>query len=217
MRIITAISSIVLIATSVWCFLHIGATFISLAFLLGVAMVIQAFSEICSFIGALNGLEKTSWIITEAVSTGILGICVLANMLTVDAVIPIFFGMWIMYSGLLRTVAATRMTIAKEKGWTSTLVLGIMAIGVGVYSFFNSALLAYDNITLVAVIFLLQGANIMALAVNMPGKYKIIPLDYDPTEEPEGEKDFVFTDYDPYEAESVQEDGNQESEKSDDE
>lgn len=197
MRIITAITSIILIATSLWCFLHLGGTFISVAFILGVTMILHALGGICAYLGSYKDLEKSSWILADGIATGVLGLIVLANQLTVDPMIPIFFGIWIMYSGMLRVIASTHMMIVREKGWVWCIAFGGVAIAVGIYAFFNSVALALDTILLVGIIFLVQGANVMALAVNMPSKYKIISDEEMKAaiveEEPEAPKaDFTF-------------------------
>ncbi len=195
MRIITVLTSFILIFTSLWCFLHMGNTYISVAFLLGVAMILHALGAVCSYIGSYKDLQKSSWILADGIATGVLGVLVLANQLTVDPMIPIFFGIWIMYSGMHRTIASTQMMMAKERGWGFVLGFGIVAIAMGIYSFFNNILLAFDNVLLVGIIFLIQGINVMALAVNMPGKYKIFSDDFlhrRSREEKDNEIDFVF-------------------------
>lgn len=179
MRIITALSGIALVATAVWCFAHTGTTFTAMAFVIGIAMIIQFIGGICSYISVRRELQKSSWILAEAISTGVLGIIVLSNQLTVEAMIPMFFGMWIMYSGMLRIIAAIHIILAKEVSWIWILCLGALAILAGVYSFFNLILLGLGTVTLIAVIFLIQGANVIALAINMPGKYKIFPKNED--------------------------------------
>ena len=195
MRIITVLTSFILIFTSLWCFMHMGNTYISVAFLLGVAMILHALGAVCSYIGSYKDLQKSSWILADGIATGVLGVLVLANQLTVDPMIPIFFGIWIMYSGMHRTIASTQMMMAKERGWGFVLGFGIVAIAMGIYSFFNNILLAFDNVLLVGIIFLIQGINVMALAVNMPGKYKIFSDDFlhrRSREEKNNEIDFVF-------------------------
>ncbi len=183
-----------MILTSIWCFFHVGNTFLSLAFVIGVAMVIQAFGGICAYIGARNEFIKSSWILTEAIASGILGAIVLCNMLTVDAMITIFFSLWCLYSGLHRTVASSHMMWNKESGWLIPLIIGAVTLLFGIYGCFNLVLFALSNITIVTIIMLIQGANTIALAVNMPGKYKIFPHDHsleDETDKPE--PDFTFS------------------------
>ncbi len=167
-------TSIILVITSLWCFLNLGNTFLSVAFLLGVAMILSALGSICSYIGSYKELEKSSWILVDGIATGVLGLIVLANQLTVDPMIPIFFGIWIMYSGMLRVVASAHMMFMKQKGWEWCLGFGILAALIGVYAFFNNVTLDLGKVMLVGIIFLAQGINVMALAANMPSKYKII-------------------------------------------
>ena len=192
MRIITACSGVIMVLTSAWCFMHTGNTFLSLAFIIGVAMMIQAFGGICAYIGARNEFSKSSWILSQAIATGLLAIVVLCNMLNVEGVITIFFSMWCMYSGLQQTVASAHMMLSKEEGWIIPLALGAVALVAGFYGFFNGVLLALSNIMLVTIFLLVQGANVIAIAVNMPGKYKIFPHDHIFGEKEKPEPDFTF-------------------------
>ncbi len=182
-----------MILTSIWCFFHVGNTFLSLAFVIGVAMVIQAFGGVCAYIGARNEFLKSSWILTEAIASGLLGAIVLCNMLTVDGMITVFFSLWCLYSGLHRTVASSHMMWSKEEGWLIPLILGAITLIFGIYGCFNLALFALSNIMLVTIIMLIQGANTIALAVNMPGKYKIITHDHKADVSDEPEPDFTFS------------------------
>ena len=192
MRIITAASGVIMVLTSAWCFMHTGNTFLSLAFIIGVAMMIQAFGGICAYIGARNEFSKSSWILSQAIATGLLAIVVLGNMLNVEGMITIFFSMWCMYSGLQQTVASAHMMLSKEEGWVIPLLLGAVALIAGFYGFFNAVLLALSNIMLVTIFLLVQGANVIAIAVNMPGKYKIFPHDHSFGEKEKPEPDFTF-------------------------
>ncbi len=178
MRIVTVITSFILIFMSLWCFLHMGNTYMSVAFLIGVAMILHALGSICSYIGSYKDLQKSSWILADGIATGILGILVLANQLTVDPMIPIFFGIWIMYSGMYRAIVSTQMMMSKEGGWGWSLGFALVAIALGVYAFFNNIALALDNVLLIGIIFLVQGINMMTLAANMPGKYKIFSEEF---------------------------------------
>ena len=192
MRIITAASGVIMVLTSAWCFMHTGNTFLSLAFIIGVAMMIQAFGGICAYIGARNEFSKSSWILSQAIATGLLAIVVLCNMLNVDGMITIIVSMWCMFSGLQQTVASAHMMRSKEEGWIIPLALGAVALVAGFYGFFNAVLLALSNIMLVTIFLLVQGANVIAIAVNMPGKYKIFPHDHIFGEKEKPEPDFTF-------------------------
>lgn len=50
MRIVTIVSGMLLVGTGIWCFAHPGAPFITIAFLLGVAMLISGLSNILAYI-----------------------------------------------------------------------------------------------------------------------------------------------------------------------
>lgn len=177
MRIVTALSGVILIGTAIWCFAHQGTSFLALAFIIGVVMLLQSLGEVCAYISVRNEIVKSSWIITDAAATLMLGALVLVNQITVDSIIPVFFGIWLLYSGILRMVASFHMIRAGEKAWLWVLLFATLTVIAGEYCFFNGVLKDFGMITLAAQALLLQGVNILALAVNMPGKYIIFPKD----------------------------------------
>ena len=122
------------------------------------------------FFSVKNQSEGAGWILADGIITFILSCIVLSNQLVTDAIIPLFFGMWIMFSGTMRIVASFNMKKAETKGWAWSLVLGIIGMFAGIYSFFNPLLGDFAIVVMVGIFFLIQGINMLTLGVMMPGK-----------------------------------------------
>jgi len=170
MRIITILSGILMLLAGVWCFANPGASFLSLAFVLGLVMIFAGGTGAINYFTEKNRKAEGSWVISESILTFILGGIVLSNQLLVDAMIAIFFGMWLIFSGCLRVVAAFQLKAQKEETWAWTLGFGIVASLAGLYAFVNANLFGWPVVLLAGGFFVIQGANVMVVGINMPHK-----------------------------------------------
>jgi len=187
MRIITVVTSITLMLTGIWCISNQGEFFVNIAFVLGCVMV--AVGVLCMLIyffapGKQGGF---GWFLAEGLITAILGGIVLYNQLVTDSMIPVFFGMWIMFCGVMRVVASLHLVMARNNSWIVNLLLGLISTAAGGYAFFNQTALGLSIIILTGIYFLIQGVNILAYGVFIPGKKRIIPS-REPTPEPNEQK-----------------------------
>lgn len=176
MRILTIISGILMILTAAFCFMNPGQTFLVLAFVIGLVMVINGIIHTLAYLigrGLHNKGDNNGWILTEALITLILGILILCNQLVVDAAIPMVFGIWVVVSGILRIEASTH--INKEKKITNfrtTLITGILTVVIGVFGFINPMIGWLSTAILLGMFMLMQGINVLELGINMPHEKK---------------------------------------------
>jgi uncharacterized membrane protein HdeD (DUF308 family) len=159
-------------AAGIWCFANPGASFLSLAFILGIVMIVAGLTSATNYFTEKNRHAESGWVIAESILTTILGCIVLSNQIIVDSMVATFFGMWLLFSGCLRIVAAFQLRKLKEKGWHWTLDFGILASIVGLYTFVNPIALGLTVVLLVGVSFIVQGANVLVIGINMPHKNK---------------------------------------------
>ncbi len=176
MRILTIISGILMILTAAFCFMNPGQTFLVLAFVIGMVMVVNGIIHTLAYLigrGLHNKGDNNGWILTEALITLILGILILCNQLVVDAAIPMVFGIWVVVSGILRIEASTH--INKEKKITNfrtTLITGILTVVIGVFGFINPMIGWLSTAILLGMFMLIQGVNVLELGINMPHEKK---------------------------------------------
>ncbi len=176
MRILTIISGILMILTAAFCFINPGQTFLVLAFVIGMVMVVNGIIHTLAYLigrGLHNKGDNNGWILTEALITLILGILILCNQLVVDAAIPMVFGIWVVVSGILRIEASTH--INKEKKITNfrtTLITGILTVVIGVFGFINPMIGWLSTAILLGMFMLIQGINVLELGINMPHEKK---------------------------------------------
>ncbi len=169
MRILTIISGILLVGAGIFCFMNPGATFLSIAFVLGLVMLFSGISSIVSFVVDRKRRlsDVTQWRLADGFVTTVLGLVVISNQLITDAMIPIFFGMWILFSGTLRMLASYNL---KERGvasWKWGFLWGILSTLVGMVSFVRPIIASAAISMIVGAFFLLQGVNVIILGVHM--------------------------------------------------
>lgn len=176
MRILTIISGILMILTAAFCFINPGQTFLVLAFVIGMVMVINGIIHTLAYLigrGLHNKGDNNGWILTEALITLVLGILVLCNQLVVDAAIPMVFGIWVVVSGILRIEASTHINKEKKKSnFRITLFTGILTVLVGVFGFINPMRGWLSTAILLGSFMLMQGINVLELGINMPHEKK---------------------------------------------
>ncbi|MEE0771779.1 MAG: DUF308 domain-containing protein [Anaerovoracaceae bacterium] len=176
MRILTIISGILMVLTSAFCFMNPGQTFLVLAFVIGLVMVLNGVIHTLAYLigrGLHNRGDNNGWILTEALITLVLGILILCNQLVVDAAIPMVFGIWVVTSGILRIEASTHINKEKKKSnFRTTLITGILTVLVGVFGFINPMMGWLSTAILLGVFMLMQGINVLELGINMPHEKK---------------------------------------------
>ena len=167
MRVFKILSGVILILSGVFCFANPGATFQSIAFLLGCAMLLSGISGILAYLWISKRKEAPNLLLIEGILGVILGLLVLANQLLADAVIPVFFGMWIMVTGILCAVEGFAHRRAGGMVWCWLLALGSLGVLMGVYAFFNTVVFALSAVMLTGLLFVTQGVNVLMVGVNL--------------------------------------------------
>ena len=173
MRFLTIITGIILMLTGIWCCANRGALFISLAFVLGCVMIFAGVLSVLIYFFAPGKQGGFGWFLAEGFLTLILGGIVLSNQLAMDSMIPLFFGMWILFCGVLRIVASLHLVMAKNNSWIVNLILGFLSASAGSYAFFNQIVFGLTIIILTGIYFLIQGVNVLAYGVFIPGKKRV--------------------------------------------
>ncbi len=171
MKIVTIVVGVLLMLTGVWCLANPGALFLSLAFIIGIMMLISGFSHIVVYMTMEKQGERGGWIVADGALTAILGVIVLSNQLISDAMIPVFFGMWILFTSIMRIMMALQKRATEDdKGWGWMFALGVLGILAGVYAFYNPILAGIAIVILVGVFFMIQGMNVIVLSFQIQGK-----------------------------------------------
>lgn len=77
MRMLTIIGGVLMLLTGIFCFINPGQTFLAIAFVIGLVMVLNGLIHICAYMmgrGLNNKGDNNGWILTDALITLLLGI-----------------------------------------------------------------------------------------------------------------------------------------------
>jgi uncharacterized membrane protein HdeD (DUF308 family) len=117
--------------------------------------------------GRSDQSDNNGWIFAEAILTFILGILVLTSQIAADVAVPMVFGLWVMFSGILRIVTATTINrTSKKSNFIWTLAIGALCVIGGIYAFLNQILTGIA--VLLGIMFVLQGISTLELGMHMP-------------------------------------------------
>ena len=184
MRMLTIIGGVLMLLTGIFCFINPGQTFLAIAFVIGLVMVLNGLIHICAYMMG-RGLNNNGWILTDALITLLLGILVLCNQLVADTAIPLVFGMWVLVSGILRIEAATHINLErKRENFRITMITGVMTVVVGLFGFINPLVMFLSTVVLMGFFMVMQGINIIELGIDMPHQRKAYVKIYKRKREP---------------------------------
>ncbi len=167
MRVFKIAAGVILILTGVFCFANPGATFLSVAFLLGLAMLLSGLSGTMAYLWLSRKGESSNSLMIEGLTNIILGGLVLSNQILADAAIPVFFGVWVIFTGVIRIVEGYSNRSSGKMKLIWYLALGALGVAAGLYSFYNTVLLALSPIMLAGVLFVVQGFSVLLVGINL--------------------------------------------------
>lgn len=169
MRIITVIAGILLTFLGVFSIANAGLSFLSLAFPIGITLMLVGLVECFVYKRIRNDVEAGHWVLIDGLTTFILGIVVLTGRLAADIAVPVVFGMWSMISGIRGFSVLAFETDTKEKNidfyWA--FMVSLLNFAIGVYAFFNSSLLHLSVLMILGICFVVQGANIIKIGFDI--------------------------------------------------
>ena len=176
MRILTIVSGILMALTGAFCFMNPGQTFLSLAFIIGLVMVLNGLIHTLAYFigrGLHNKGDNNGWILTDALITLLLGILILCNQLVADAAITMVFAVWMFVSGILRIEAATHINKEKKRSnFRTTMITGVVTLVIGIFGFINPLVIWMTTAVLLGMFLVMQGINIIELGIHMPHEKK---------------------------------------------
>lgn len=170
MRLLTIVSGGLCVLSSVWCFANAGKAFVTMAFVIGLIMILQGVVGIAGYFAVKKKMGNSIYISSEATLSLLLGIMVITNRLVTDNMVTIFFGMWVLFCGVLRTATVLEFDKEETPMWKYNLLLGVVSVVIGILAFFNIGISDLSVVMVVALCMLVQGVNIIAGGIEMPKK-----------------------------------------------
>ena len=167
MKQISVITGILVSLTGMWCFARPGEPFINMAFLFGAAMMLAGVNDIFTWLAKHKTGQVSGYLLAEGLMSVIYSIVVLSNYLIVDAVIPVFFGMAMISTGMMRIMAAFRWHRLQDPSWKWFFGFGLATVIMVCSAFMPAIVTNFSIISMLGMCFLLQGINILVIGIHM--------------------------------------------------
>lgn len=163
-RIFWLLTSILMIVTGVICFFNPGVVLISLAWLLGVSVLLDGISSICYYFGMGREHRGSDWLLFDGIVSVVLGGLVIFSNLYIEmgVMLPMFFSIWIICKGVFGTVHSFEMKKMGGSSWWGLLICGVITILLGIMTFIHPIVGAITIAVLVGCFFLVSGILSMA-------------------------------------------------------
>lgn len=172
MRILTIGAGILLTLLGVFCIANAGLAFLSMAFAIGIVLILVGMIECFSYKKSLENEEEKHWLLIEGLTAFVLGVVVLTGQLAADIAVPVVFGMWVMISGIrgfvmLTQVKFDRANVVRDFDYYWHMVVSAMNLLIGLYTFFNNLLYPLTVLALLGLCFVVQGATVIKTGYDL--------------------------------------------------
>lgn len=144
------------------------ASYFTIAIWLGVAVLCSGVMGLVQCFSTTSGLVRNGWVILAAIVDIIIGILLLFNMLLTAAVLPMLFGVWLLYRGFIGVVQGMdlRSFHVPNAGWVVFGSVVMIAISLAVLLLPES--LGVGAIVFsTAIAFLVYGLSSIALGFRL--------------------------------------------------
>ena len=175
MRIITIIAGALLAVLGIFAVASGGLSFLSLAFPIGLGLLIVGIVECFAYKKAVDDEEDKHWILIEGITTFLLGVVVISGVLAADIAVPAVFGMWSAISGFRGLVVMFSMkdTVPqkeKDVNYYWDLVTAVLATLLGLAALFNAMLFNLSVLSIVGCIIAVQAAVVIKISFSIAYK-----------------------------------------------
>ena len=167
MRILTVISGILFIVAGVYIIAKDGITFLAVAFLIGVLFMVGGVIECLSHSSYRGDGEDRTWVLTDGLTTFVLGALIILEKISADAVVTQVLGLWVLIAGIRNVVRAWEHLEVRNSFFYDHLIVGVLNLLVGLYVFFNADIFNLTAITLVGLCIVVQGINLANVGLTI--------------------------------------------------
>jgi len=176
-NILAIIMGVALIALGIWCIVTPVATYLALAWILGLGMVVDGIANIFAWNELRKADMANAWTMVGAIISIILGAIVLVSwgaQLAVDLFIVVMAAIWLIAMGVTRIVAGIRLRSIHTKGgvenigkrWFLTVILGLLMAIVGILSLFEPVVLMFGIGVFMGGCIIVAGVSAIGLATS---------------------------------------------------
>lgn len=166
MKIVTIILGVLTTLLGIFCVFRPGVAALSLAWLLGIILIISGLNITINYFGKKEGSGWDAFFGILSIIGGIVLLCNYYGAFFADTVIIYFIMAFVLVSGIIRVCGAWKMK-QKKQPWLGGMIFGILSILIAVVAMFHPlmgmALVGY----MVAFTIITQGINTLSLGLSL--------------------------------------------------
>ena len=168
MRILSMISSALMVIVGTFCVANSTAAFTSVAFVIGGALLIMGALELIVFrhVGYGDNMITKTYVVQAVIST-FLGVMFLSGQVSEDVSVSAIFAMMLMTSGLAADFSINIDIRTNSLSEKRTFVLGTAMTLLGAYMFFNKSVLDIHVMLLIGVAAILIGVDRFRISMSL--------------------------------------------------
>ena len=136
-RVLWIIAGVLLIIAGVLCLASPGVAVESLALWFGLAMLFSGIVDVAVFAAGQSCMAGSGWFLVDGILTILLSLFLLFDQWFTALTLPFLFGMWLMFSGIVRFVHSFELRTFGAPGWGWFTAWGLFTAAAGFLSFLN--------------------------------------------------------------------------------
>lgn len=161
------LTGILFLGAGIYLVANEGVTFLSVAFIVGWMFVIAGVVECLSYSSYRGDNVERSWILNDGTTTFVLGVLILLNKISADAVVPMILGLWVLITGIRNFVHAWEHIEERGNAFYDHLIIGLLNLIFGLYVFFDGEIFNLASITMIGLCMIVQGVNIIHIGATI--------------------------------------------------
>ena len=136
-----------------------SSNLIDIAGLLGLIMLVAGVSNIIIYANKGKEIHGSHWLFADGLSTALLSLFPLFNQMILPVMIPFFFGVWELFSGVLKVIDSRELKKERIKCWQGFSVIGFIELISGAASMVKPIDDLVGINIVVAIILFVQGCG----------------------------------------------------------
>ena len=168
MRLLAMISSAIMVIVGMFCVANSTAAFTSVAFVVGIALLIMGILELVVFrnVGYEENMITKTYVV-QAVISAFLGVMFLSGQVSEDVAVTAIFAMMLMTSGLAADFSINIDIKTNSLSEKRTFILGTAMTLLGAYMFFNKSVLNLHVMLLIGIAAILIGIDRFRIGMSL--------------------------------------------------
>lgn len=137
-KVLMCLAGVALVALGVICIVYPASTILSLAWLLGLMMLVAGFSTFGAWANLRTFNPYSGFTFFTALMQVLLGLFLLINPTPLAVGLPFIFAFWVLFEGMDLAIDSFSYKRVGYQNWWLLLIIGLMVAGGGFYGlFFN--------------------------------------------------------------------------------